>query len=310
MMELAITPKMGWPRAMFCGLLSLVTPGLGQVHARAWRFGVALLTLEGALSAALRLATRAPPSAALLVAVFLITGVVCLCLNIGSAVDAVRRARRTPQSPRAPWVRSTLLAAIVAYSAFGLIGVALPLGWRSFSMSSGSNSPTLLVGDHILADVNKAGLLPARGALIVFDLPRHPTIPYVKRVIGLPGDRVQMLGGALLINGEPVQRAAAGVYDLDEYGRTNRLTRYEETLANGRTYAILKSGNNGPLDNTPEYRVPDDSIFVLGDYRDNSLDSRDQSAFGYVPIRNIIGEAAVILWSQDRTRIGMRLNPA
>ncbi len=308
-MEAAITQKMGWPRAVFCGLLSLIIPGLGQIHARAWRLGVVLLALDGTISVALGLATLAPPSSVMVVAVFLITGLVVVCLNIGAAVDAVRRARRTSPSLQTPWLRSTLLAALVSFPLFALIDAALPVHWRSFSIPTVSNAPTVLVGDLLIADANKAGLLPSRGTLVVFHLPRNPKIDYVKRVIGLPGDRVQMRGGALLINGEPVQRAAAGVYDVFEDGQTNQRTRYEETLMNGRTYFILKSGDDGPFNNTQEFLVPKDCMFVLGDNRDNSLDSRALTAFGYIPIADIVGSAEMILWSKDRTRVGTRLNP-
>jgi signal peptidase I len=136
-------------------------------------------------------------------------------------------------------------------------------------------------------------LMPQRGDVVVFRLPRDHNTQYLKRVVGLPGDRIQMIKGRLSINGAlvPVEPAPSSP------GEKRTAPTYVEKLPGETSYLILKAdGGNGPSDNTPEFLVPAGNLFVLGDNRDNSSDSRHQSptyGVGFVPVELVIGRVIV-----------------
>jgi signal peptidase I len=186
--------------------------------------------------------------------------------------------------------------------------------FQAFSIPSGSMKATLLVGDYLFVSQYSYGWShyslpfspplfsgrifgsePARGDVVVFRLPKDDSVDYIKRVIGLPGDRIQMIDGLLHINGVPVKRERVGNFVDDETGRSVR--RWRETLPNGVSYETLDLDDNGYLDNTQEYVVPPGHFFMMGDNRDNSQDSRVLSAVGYVPFENLIGKAQIIFFS-------------
>lgn len=201
-----------------------------------------------------------------------------------------------------------------------LIAVAIrTVAFEPFNIPSGSMIPTLLVGDYLFVSKYSYGYskfslpfslplipgriletLPERGDVAVFKLPRDNSTDYIKRIVGLPGDRIQVRDGRLHINGEQVaRRRVVDFIEIDEYGRLHRTAQFDEILPNGRTYRILEHTDRGQLDNTPVYVVPEGHYFTMGDNRDNSLDSRALSGVGFVPARNLVGRAEFLFFSID-----------
>ena len=196
-----------------------------------------------------------------------------------------------------------------------------------FNVPSASMVPTLLIGDTLIAgkyaygyskfsspvdfvpeaigDRLKGRVLgnpPERGDVIVFKLPRDTSINYVKRLIGLPGDHIEMREGRLYINGTMVPRRDEGDYDGKGTGRRGTLHRYIETLPNGKEHPIIEVSDNGDLDNTTEFTVPPEHYFMMGDNRDNSLDSRVPEVaggVGYVPSENLVGRVDRVMYSRE-----------
>ena len=189
--------------------------------------------------------------------------------------------------------------------------------FQPFNIPSGSMKATLLVGDYLFVSKYSYGYSrysfpfspaifsgrilasdPDRGDVVVFRLPKDDSTDYIKRVIGLPGDRIQMMDGILHINGQPVRRERIEDYiETDEGERTSRVKRWRETLPNGVSYTTLDLIDNGFYDNTQEYVVPPTQYFMMGDNRDNSTDSRVLSQVGYVPFDNFVGRAQIIFFS-------------
>ncbi|WP_320199346.1 signal peptidase I [Agrobacterium sp. rho-13.3] len=188
--------------------------------------------------------------------------------------------------------------------------------FQPFTIPSGSMMPTLLVGDYLFVNKFSYGYSkyslpfspnlfsgrilefsePKRGDVVVFRLPPNPDVDYIKRLVGLPGDRIQVTNGVLFINGTPVPKQADGVFTSDYRADPGaNVPVFRETLDNGVTYDTLDQSPDSRGDNTREFIVPEGHYFMMGDNRDNSLDSRFD--VGFVPAENLIGRASVIFFS-------------
>lgn len=193
--------------------------------------------------------------------------------------------------------------------------------YQPFNIPSESMMPTLLVGDYLFVSKFSYGYsrhsLPfspplfngrifgsevERGDVAVFKLPRDNRTDYIKRIVGLPGDRIQIRNSVLYINDQAVRRERVDDYTASDPNLSvSRSAQYRETLPNGVSYLTLDL--RGPIgsDNTPVYRVPEGYYFALGDNRDNSADSRLSLSrgVGFIPAENLVGRAEFLTFSVD-----------
>jgi signal peptidase I len=220
------------------------------------------------------------------------------------------------------WIKTSLV--VIAVTLLSLI-FSPPLFrtflFQPFNIPARSMAPTLLVGDYFfvakyaygythyslpfsprLFSGRIFGSAPGRGDVVIFRVPKDDSVDYVKRVVGLPGDRIQMKQGLLYINDTPVTRERLPNFadggDSCGTDANAGTKRWRETLPNGVSYETLDCVDNGFYDNTNVYTVPSGHFFMLGDNRDNSTDSRVLSAMGYVPLENIVGRAGLIFFSR------------
>ncbi|WP_368905316.1 signal peptidase I [Taklimakanibacter lacteus] len=243
-------------------------------------------------------------------------------------VGIVHGLRIREASSARPWFSRWYVAIVLTFALSWLIPFGIrELLFQPFNIPSGSMIPALTPGDHVFVSKTAYGYSrysfilgpnfsgriwgaePRRGDIVVFKLPRDNQTDYVKRLIGLPGDRIQMRDGIVHLNGEelklaPVQGVPCLGYDPCNY--------FRETLPGGNSYVVNDSIANGAADSTPEYIVPDGHYFMLGDNRDNALDSRfadnaPGGGVGFVPYENLVGRVAVIYWNSYGTRIDDRL---
>ena len=212
-------------------------------------------------------------------------------------------------------IKESILTIVYA----GLIALGIrSFAYEPFSIPSGSMIPTLLVGDYLFVSKFSYGYSrfslplslpliegrvlfnePQRGDVVVFRLPTDTDKDYIKRIVGLPGDTIQVKNGVLNVNGTAVKRERIEDYQIDNgFGSTRRITRYLETLSNGSQHLIIEEqGDKGASDNTNVYKVPEGHYFAMGDNRDNSSDSRFLNRVGFIPRENLIGRAEVKFFS-------------
>ncbi|MEC8744311.1 MAG: signal peptidase I [Pseudomonadota bacterium] len=208
-------------------------------------------------------------------------------------------------------IKTLLVAGIIAISFRSVVA-------EPFNIPSGSMIPTLLVGDYLFVSKYSYGYsrysfpfgiapingrvfedTPQRGDVAVFRLPSNPSVDYIKRVIGLPGDVVQVKQGILHLNNTPVNRRLIGTVQPSSLQSTAD-TVYRETLPDGREHMIQEVNDIQLFDNTQAFTIPEGHYFMMGDNRDNSRDSRSSSV-GVVPIENFIGNAQFIFFSVDQS---------
>ncbi len=189
---------------------------------------------------------------------------------------------------------------------------------QPFTIPSGSMLPNLLVGDYLFVSKYSYGYsryslpfspniikdrifvrLPERGDVVVFRLPNDTNVDYIKRVIGLPGDEIQIINGLIYINDEEVSVTNYND-DYKYFTQYNKNTLKNEIL-DGKSHLILDLETESLGDNTGIYRVPNDHYFMMGDNRDNSLDSRFIDQVGYVPFENFVGRAEFLFFSSDKS---------
>ena len=205
-----------------------------------------------------------------------------------------------------------------------VIAGALALGFRSllfepFNIPSGSMIPTLLVGDYLFVSKYSYGYSrysfpfgmapfdgrvfetsPERGDVAVFRQPQNESVAFIKRIVGLPGDRIQVTDGSLRINDVAVNRVRKGFATASDGYNVIRFAVYQETLPNGKSYLIQERSDDDVLDNTNVFLVPEGHYFMMGDNRDNSRDSRTTSV-GMVPAENLIGRAERLFFSHNKS---------
>lgn len=205
-----------------------------------------------------------------------------------------------------------------------IIAILLAFSFRSFLFEpfyipSGSMKSTLLIGDYVFVSKYSYGYSrysfpfgfdifegrkfdkkPERGDVVVFKLPTNPNINYIKRLVGLPGDKIQIKNNILYINNKALPRTRVKNFlDSDKKGNSTEIPQYVETMPNNVSYHVLEQDSDGPLDNTEIYTVPNRHYFFMGDNRDNSQDSRVLDAVGFVPEENLLGPARMIFFSSS-----------
>ncbi|MFI5011741.1 MAG: signal peptidase I [Hyphomicrobiales bacterium] len=187
----------------------------------------------------------------------------------------------------APTLSAATLSDWIEGARVASLFVSAGIPGKSYLNPTTKMMPTLVEGDVVLADLRQAGVEPQRGEVIVswYDA---KTV-YLDRVIGLPGDRIALRSGHLILNGEEIAQEPAGTLEYDAFGRSNTVNLFVETLPGSRPYKIARNVNGGGyLDDIPETVVAPGRLYLLGDNRDNSLDSRVPSR-GPVKIESVIG---------------------
>ena len=226
-----------------------------------------------------------------------------------------------PERPMTATEEAVDLAKTIVYA----VAIALVLRillFQPFNIPSGSMKPTLEVGDFLFVSkptygYSRAILVypftrmdvkgrifasgPARGDVVVFKARKDGNKDYIKRVVGLPGDEIAVIGGVLHINGAPVKKESLGLQMADcDHGEKRPAEVWRETMPEGASYTVYEcSGADGPFDDVGPYRVPLGHYFMMGDNRDRSQDSRVEAVVGYVPLDDIVGRAERIFFSVD-----------
>ncbi len=225
-----------------------------------------------------------------------------------------KSSKNKSQKKEMGWFETLIYAALLAVFFRSLF-------YEPFHIPSSSMKPNLLIGDYVFVSKLSYGYSkysfpfgdkfnyfngrifssePQRGDVAVFRLPSEDSINYIKRVIGLPGDKIQMTQGILYINGNRVEKEFDGFFtELDEVGAPFDIMQYRENISNKKKFLVLDQISEAPQDNTRVYVVPQGHYFFMGDNRDNSRDSR-YGDVGFVPHENLVGKAKIIFFSNPK----------
>lgn len=293
----------GWLAAF----LSLLLPGLGQLYAGRWRRALGFFVVSGLVDFPLLFGTWTFAALLQRPAGFWLAatvGIGIVLFRLAAIVDAALVARRAPRRPLAAYQRWYLYIAIFfAWNAPAFAGMSYPdSGTESYSIPSSAMAPTLQIGDYIIGvKLSGPADLPAPGAIVTSIDPASGNT-YVKRLVGLPGDTVEMRDGRLILNGSPVPAEPAGTW-RDASGGEYDLWR--ETLPDGASYLVLEKTDSGPYDMMEALTVPPGHVFLLGDNRDNS---RDDRVGGPTPIAALEAKILYVYWSRDLARFGRSLD--
>jgi signal peptidase I len=275
--------------------LSLFAPGLGQIYCGEIVLGLVLFLASLTFIPFVVLAALLPPTTPVLVTLLLAALIV-----LGAYFYAVLAAYRSARKLREHYELREFNRPLV-YFLFLLVGVLYSVGgawflphvFEAFYLPTQSMAPTFLEGDHVLADklAYRKGL-PKRGDVVIFRVPRKPGTTWIKRVIGLPGDTVEVKDGEVFVNGKRLDRDRVPVSSFNGVAGIPEGQVFVETNA-GSSYLILIGKEKNPV--YPKTMVPEGGFFVLGDHRDRSLDSRDPE-LGFIPLGNILGSVPYIYY--------------
>jgi signal peptidase I len=275
--------------------LSLFAPGVGQIYCGEIVRGLVLFLASLMFIPLVVLAALSPPATPVLVAL-LLTALFVLGAYFYAVLGAYRSACKLrehyePREYNRPLVYVLFLLVGVLYSVGG--AWCLPQVFEAFYLPTESMAPTFLVGDHVLADkLSFRRVLPKRGDVVVFRVPRKPGTTWIKRVIGLPGDTVEVKDGEVFVNGKRLERDRVPASSFGGIAGIPEGQVFVESNAGSRYLILIGKEKN------PDYTktiVPEGGFFVLGDHRDRSLDSRDPE-LGFVPLGNILGNAPYIYY--------------
>jgi signal peptidase I len=274
--------------------------------------------LIGALAVFRQDFLRADTTTGELDSILLIVLLIVAALPLWSIVLRIRTVGAVQQFGLVRSVLNVAAAAIVLLAAAGAFRTFVA---QPFLIASGSMEPTLHAGDYVFVDKRSYGFSrysfpidarfngrfgfsqPARGDIVAFKGPSDPGIDYIKRIVGLPDDEILMQHGVLHVNGVPVPKRSAGdVSVIDWQGSEQMVPAFEEILPDGRTHTVLDSEPEGQLDNVGPFKVAAGHYFVMGDNRDNSMDSRSVQQFGFVPADFLIGRVSLIYFSAGEPR--------
>lgn len=235
-------------------------------------------------------------------------------LNFAKKKPSEISSQTAAENSEPGFVKTLIVALICA-------GIIRSFFFEPFHIPSSSMKPNLLIGDYIFVSKYSYGYSrysfpfgsfvnyfsgrifaqePQRGDVVVFRLPTDPKINYVKRLIGLPGDKIQMRLGHLYINDQEIEKISDGVF-VDEDGQTKvEIKQFLEKLTASKTVAVLDQNPFAPQDDTGIFEVPEGHYFMMGDNRDNSQDSRFLEHVGYVAQENLVGKASLIFFSASQ----------
>jgi signal peptidase I len=264
-------------------LAGTVLPGLGLVLlGRPRRFLKWCAAGLGTLTVCLIAGLAAWPK------LFAASAIVAIAIRIGALVDSSHaKPLPPPAKPALPTWLAVTIAIVVGFGGQALMRARL---LEAFQVPGASMMPTLLAGDHFFVD--KLHRLPQRGDVVIFELPKDPEITYVKRVIAVGGDRIEMKEGVLWLNGKELPQKELGQPCPEvEYAAA---CSWREESVDGRSYGIFRAVGLAPY--APPFEVPPGHVYVVGDDRDNSNDSR---AWGTVPLGNVKGKALFVWWSRS-----------